>query len=180
MTLVPNSTYYECGECTKESIAQSAALFACCNLGMTSVYSSWVYGYILLVCTVDQQRSTQSRPWSVCIGLLDGRAPMTSHNLDNTGMVHLGAMMFSLRGSSSSQVYCRPKMRGEASLRLSAFSDIAFLTFAYNNRLRSYIVPTKPPVCLREHRPPPNNRQFVSSLSIAVQHTKSQPCSLVD
>jgi hypothetical protein len=48
--------------------------------------------------------------------------------------------MFSTRGSSSSQVYCRQKMRGEASLRLSAFRDIADLTFAYDNRLWNYAV----------------------------------------
>ena len=52
------------------------------------MYSSCVYGFISLVCTFERQRSAQSRLSSVCNGLLVDRAPLNSHNFNNTGTVH--------------------------------------------------------------------------------------------
>ena len=52
---------------------------------------------------------------SIVIVLLMHTACMPPHNIDFTGT--LGAMMFSTRGSSSSQIYCKQKRRGGASLQ---------------------------------------------------------------
>jgi hypothetical protein len=66
------------------------------------------------------------------IVLLMPTAPMPPHNIDTTGI--LGAMMFSTRGSSSSQIYCKQK-KGEAKPPSNAYRDIAVLTVAVDIRL---------------------------------------------
>lgn len=110
------------------------------------------------------------------IVLLVLAAPMPPHGFDNTGT--LGAMMFSLREARTARYIAGRRILGEAFFRIHAFRNIAVSTFACDNRY--YIVPENPIICSLEHQHMSKNSSFFSSLSIAVEHTISQPCYLVE
>lgn len=148
---------------------------------MYTLYGSLLPGFISLLCTFYRQRSAQSRSWSVCNGLLDDRAPVTSHNLDNTDTVHPRSYDVLIEGQlEQPDILQAEKCEAKPSLVSRPFvtppSSHSLVAFAYG------ITPfsIRPVIYSIEHQHTPKNSQRFRSLSIAVQQTTLQPCFSVE